>query len=182
MGPIAHFLFTFSFVFLVAGMTGTPMTIPIFVLAIIGGLFPDFDHRKPNFILAAVFTFIFVTVAVFPLVEKTIYADTFTLYLASAFVGLLGIYVLNLIRGEHSVPSMYRQKPITEWTVENYAKVRDSSSLAYTLVFALFAYIVTMSFEIAFFAFIAYGSHRLLDRIAYGTKFGIKYLVPWKRY
>ncbi|HLC47926.1 MAG TPA: hypothetical protein VJI13_02530 [Candidatus Norongarragalinales archaeon] len=170
MGPLSHFVLSFILVMWTAAILNVEPTLPVWIIAIFGGLFPDFTHEKWEFIGAALISF--GAAYVFGFANS---GD----WMMGLSAGVVAILLLLFLRSQYFMPPEYRQHPRSEFKKEWYAKGRWLLSIEYIVAFALFAFLFTSSWGIALLAFIAYGSHALADWVWYGTDFGVRHLAKY---
>jgi hypothetical protein len=170
MGPLFHFIFTFAVVMLAAQTLGIEPTLPVWILAIFGGLFPDFTHEKWEFVGAALISF--GAAFVFGFNNS---GDVWTGLIA----GAVAIAILLWVKRSYYMPPDYKQHPRKEFKKEWYSKGHWALSWGYIIAFGFFAFLFTSSVEIGLLASLAYASHAFADWVWYGTDFGIKHLVRY---
>ncbi|MFH1750880.1 MAG: hypothetical protein ABH863_04335 [Candidatus Micrarchaeota archaeon] len=170
MGPLSHFVLAFILVMWTATTLGIELTLPVWILAIFGGLFPDFTHEKWEFVGSALISF---GAAYF-------FGYSNSGDLGMGFIaGIIAIVILLFLRSQYFMPREYKQHPRYEFRKEWYAKGRWLLSVEYMILFALFAFLFTGSLAIALLAFIAYASHAFADWVWYGTDFGVRHLAKY---
>ncbi len=146
------------------------LSLPVWILAVFGGLFPDFTHEKWEFIGAALISF------------GAAYVFGFTSsgdWAMGLFAGIAAILLLLFLKSQYYSPPEYKQHPRSEFRKEWYSKGKWLLSIEYILLFAMFAFVFSGSLEIAVLAAIAYGSHAFADWFWYSTDFGVKYLAKY---
>ena len=172
MGPLFHFTTNFLMVWLVSQAFGIEWTLPVVVLAIAGGLFPDFTHHVNEFLLAA-----FVSVgAAFVFA----YNKTGEVWIATVFGAMALLVLLYIRKGALPKSKAYQNTPKSQWTPEMWKKVQLTYSLPYFVVFGLAAFLFTGSLAIALVAFLCYALHASIDWLTYGTWFGLKNMAKYK--
>ncbi len=170
MGPLFHFFSTFAVVMGAAFALNIPLTVPVLVLALFGGLIPDFTHHTSEFLIFAGIAFL--TLFSFGLDNRMDESSAFIL-------GEAAVGVLLFIRSRSFTPSEYRTHKRHEFKKEWWSRTKLTYSWGYVAAFSLAALWVTGSLDIAFLAFLAYGSHAFVDWLTYGTDFGIRNMVRW---
>ncbi|MFH0971082.1 MAG: hypothetical protein V1835_00795 [Candidatus Micrarchaeota archaeon] len=171
MGPLFHFTTNFVMVWIVSQYLGLEFAGAIFVLAMVGGLFPDFTHHKWEFIIAASASFF----------AAYMFAFNSSGDAQNAFIlGAGAIAVLVIIRlNSKSVGQVYPGITASQRTPEMLKDAKLTYSLAYYVAFGLAAFVFTNSWEVGIIAFLCYGLHGLIDNLTYGTWFGLKYMAPY---
>lgn len=159
MGPLFHFFTTFFLVLGAAQLLSVPITEPVLVLALFGGLIPDFTHHTGEFIIAAAVAF--VTVAGFAL-------DNRFSFEGAVLFGGLAVGALLWIRSQAYTPPEYKTHKRHEFKKEWWSRARLAYSYGYLLVFTLAAFVFTGSVELGILAFLAYGMHIFFDWLTYG--------------
>jgi hypothetical protein len=170
LGPLVHLVFTFLVVMTAASALGVEPDLAVYTLAIFGGLFPDFDHEKYEFIMAAVLSFVCFLVFGFNTLESP---------LAAFILAALSVLVLVVVRKRTFTPSGYKTAPRAQFKKEWWAQAKTANGLVFAAAFTAAAFILSGRPEIAALAFLAYASHSILDWLTYGTDFGIRFLVAW---
>jgi hypothetical protein len=168
MGPLSHFILAFVLVMGTCQALGIELSLPVWIIAIFGGLFPDFTHEKWEFIGAA-----FISFGAAYLFGLTNSGD----WVTGLAAGIIAILILVYLRSIYFSPPEYKLHLRTEFKKEWYSRGKWLLSLGYIVAFSLFAFFFTNSFEIAILAFIAYASHSVADWVWYGTDFGVKNLA-----
>jgi hypothetical protein len=170
LGPTVHFVFTFIVVVLAAQALGVEPDLAVYTIAIFGGLFPDFDHEKYEFILAAILSF----ACFFFFGVNTIGNPAVAFVLAA-----LAVLVLALVRRRTFTPVGYKTAPRAKFKKEWWSEAKTANGLVFVLAFAAAAFVLSGRVEITVLAALAYASHSILDWLTYGTDFGIRFLVAW---
>lgn len=90
--------------------------------------------------------------------------------------------VLSFVRSRSYSPPEYKTHKRHEFKKEWWSRTKLTYSWGYVAAFSFAAFWVTGSLDIAFLAFLAYGTHAFVDWLTYGTDFGIRNMVRWARY
>ncbi len=170
MGPLFHFTANFLFVWVVAQILGVEFSGAVFILAMVGGLFPDFTHHFWEFVLAALVSFCAAYVFAFNRTGEAWPAFA---------LGLLAIAALVFVRLNTSGSGMYKRTPREQWNTEMWKQTRLTYSVPYYVAFGLAAWLFTNDLAVGIIAFLCYALHGTIDFITYGTGFGLRNMAPY---
>ncbi|MFH0835387.1 MAG: hypothetical protein V1881_03520 [Candidatus Micrarchaeota archaeon] len=163
MKPAYHLVFAVAVIFvLLALFVPAEMSWQVLLVAGLGGMLPDFEHREWLWKLVVLAAFAGSFLLLLGILEQPMGWDAAATVAIAAATAAVISFVL------------YKTRPIRAKGMET-----PGSGFAFVLVYTFAVFAASGSQVLALVALVAYSSHWVLDYLAYQTTPGRRFLMGW---